>query len=119
MATEIVKDRQKKYGHPADVYELAAVFWSVVFSQRVSVEQVAECLALIKHAREINANYPTDFRDNRDDMAGYANVSQMIADRRRSATDQADAGSAQRVAGSELPTSDAPSAPIRAGRRSG
>lgn len=79
-ATKIVNDRQKTYGHPADVYELAAVFWSVVFGQRVTVHQVAECLALVKHAREINANYPADYRDNRDDMAGYANVAQMIHD---------------------------------------
>jgi hypothetical protein len=35
---------------------------------------------LVKHAREINANYPPDYRDNRDDMAGFANVAQMVID---------------------------------------
>jgi hypothetical protein len=79
-ATRIVNERQKTYGHPGDVYQLASVFWSVVFGINVSPHQVAECLALVKHAREINADYPADFRDNRDDMAGYANVAQMIHD---------------------------------------
>jgi hypothetical protein len=51
-----------------------------VFGHDVSIQQVAECLALVKHGREINANYPPEFRDNRDDMAGYANVAQMIHD---------------------------------------
>lgn len=79
-ATEIVKDRQTTYGHPAEVYEIAAGFWSWVFGHDVSTHQVAECLSLIKHAREINAGYPADYRDNRDDYAGYANVAQMIHD---------------------------------------
>jgi hypothetical protein len=89
-ATAIVNARQSTYGHPADVYSIAAVFWGQVFNHPVSVEQVAECLALVKHAREINAKYPADYRDNRDDMAGYANVAQMIQDWRegdRSAAD--------------------------------
>jgi len=62
------------------VYSIAAVFWGQVFKHEVSVHQVAECLALVKHAREINAQYPKLFTDNRDDMAGYANVAQMIHD---------------------------------------
>jgi len=79
-ATEIVRRRQKTYGHPAEVYAIAATFWGEVFGHEVSVHQVAECLSLMKHAREINANYPVGYRDNRDDMAGYANVAQMIHD---------------------------------------
>jgi hypothetical protein len=79
-ATEIVKDRQATYGHPAMVYSIVAAFWSQVFRIEVSTNQVAECLALVKHAREINANYPPDYRDNRDDMAGFANVAQMVID---------------------------------------
>ena len=71
------------YGHPAEVYELASVFWSVVFRQAVSPDQVAVCLALIKIAREINSDYPPDYHDNRDDLAGYANVMAMIHDYRR------------------------------------
>lgn len=79
-ATKIVNARQKTYGHPADVYSIAAVFWGQVFGHEVSVHQVAECLSLVKHAREINGGYPADYRDNRDDYAGYANVAQMIHD---------------------------------------
>jgi Domain of unknown function (DUF6378) len=79
-ATQIVNERQGTYGHPGDVYAKAATFWSVVFGHEVTVHQVAECLSLVKHAREINSGYPPDYRDNRDDYAGYANVAQMIHD---------------------------------------
>jgi Domain of unknown function (DUF6378) len=79
-ATEIVKDRAGKYGHPAEVYAIAAAFWEQVFGHPVTTHQVAECLHLVKHAREINGKYPVGFRDNRDDFAGYANVAQMIHD---------------------------------------
>lgn len=34
-------------------------------------------LILLKCAREMNQNYPLDYRDNVDDIAGYANVLYM------------------------------------------
>lgn len=82
-ATRIVNERQEQYGHPADVYEIAANLWSVILGREVSIFEVAECLAMVKHAREISAGFPTDFRDNRDDMAGYANVLHMIVDHQK------------------------------------
>ena len=66
------------YGHPADVYELVAQLWGAYMQVDYQAEDVAMMLALLKVAREKNADYPLDFTDNQDDLAGYANVLAMI-----------------------------------------
>jgi hypothetical protein len=78
MATEIVENRQGVYGHPALVYRVWAALLEPVIGFKPSAEQCAMMLTLLKCAREINAQYPKDYRDNADDIAGYANVLHMI-----------------------------------------
>ena len=62
-------DRQNDYGHPYDCLTKIAAMWSVVLDTKVTAEQVAMCMLSLKIVRECNK--PT--RDNRVDMAGYAN----------------------------------------------
>jgi len=44
---------------------------------RPTAEECSMMLILLKCAREMNQNYPLDYRDNVDDIAGYANVLYM------------------------------------------
>lgn len=80
-ATEIVANRRGVYGHPGQVYGVWAELLSPVISRMVNdlrtVPTTEECsmmLILLKCAREINVGYPLGYRDNVDDIAGYANV---------------------------------------------
>jgi Domain of unknown function (DUF6378) len=80
-ASEIVKNRQGIYGHPGQVYDIWSIMMSPIFvkmqeSNRVlpTTDECSMMLILLKCAREINSNYPADYRDNLDDIAGYANV---------------------------------------------
>jgi hypothetical protein len=41
---------------------------------RPTSEECSMMLILLKCAREVNSGYPPDYRDNCDDIAGYANV---------------------------------------------
>jgi len=73
-ATEIVANRQGVYGHPGQVYGIWAKLIEPIIGRRPSTEECSMMLILLKCAREINSNYPLDYRDNVDDVAGYANV---------------------------------------------
>jgi Domain of unknown function (DUF6378) len=77
-ASEIVKERQGQYGHPADVYNTVAGMWAAVFGWKVEAEDVALALLCVKIAREKNSAYANPDEVNVDDMAGYANVLAMI-----------------------------------------
>jgi hypothetical protein len=83
-ATAIVANRREVYGHPGQVYEIWARFLEPVIEKMFEDERTEptteECsmmLILLKCAREINVGYPKDYRDNVDDIAGYANVLHM------------------------------------------
>jgi Domain of unknown function (DUF6378) len=79
-ATEIVAERQQTYGHPKQVYAIVGQLWSIYLAHRKQVvveltpEDIAHMMLLLKEGREINQ----PFRDNRDDLAGYANVLNMV-----------------------------------------
>jgi hypothetical protein len=84
VATEVVKDRQATYGHPGSVYTTWAHLIQPILIRMLLEDRTlatsSECammLVLLKAAREVNAGYPADYRDNVDDLAGYANVLHM------------------------------------------
>jgi hypothetical protein len=77
-ATEIVENRQGVYGHPGAVYRVWAELLKPVLGYEPTREQCSMMLILLKCAREINAQYPKDYRDNVDDIAGFANVLHMV-----------------------------------------
>lgn len=73
-ATEIVANRQGVYGHPGQVYSLWAKLLVPIMGREPTADECSMMLILLKCAREINTDYPLDYRDNLDDIAGYANV---------------------------------------------
>lgn len=83
-ATAIVRERQSEYGHPSDVYTIVGQLWSVYLAGRKKVvieftpEDVAHFQLLLKEGREINE---PGHVDNLNDLAGYANVIDMIQHR--------------------------------------
>lgn len=81
--------RNEDYGHPLQDFSRTAALWSAVLGCPVTAEQVGLCMICLKVSRECHRPK----RDNRTDMAGYANTLQMIADKREAgevATVQAD-----------------------------
>ena len=73
------KDRGEDYGHPFDDFSRTAKLWSVVLGTEVTPEQVALCMICVKLSREVNRPK----RDNRVDIAGYAETLEMVHERRR------------------------------------
>lgn len=72
-------DRGKAYGHPLDDYTRTARMWSAILDTEVSAEQAIMCMIAVKLSRECNAGK----RDNRVDIAGYAECLQRVQDERR------------------------------------
>ncbi|RME72846.1 MAG: hypothetical protein D6781_01550 [Verrucomicrobia bacterium] len=70
----VLSARQAAYGHPAENFARTARLWSVVLETAVTPEQVALCMILVKVARELHAPK----RDNRVDIAGYAQTLEMV-----------------------------------------
>ena len=71
-------DRQNDYGHPYDNWTQTAALWSPILGVEVTAEQALMCMIAVKIVRELHK--PT--RDNRVDMAGYANCLDMVAVKR-------------------------------------
>jgi hypothetical protein len=68
-ATRLVYgDRGGNYGHPYKDYSKTAALWSVILGNKVSAEQAILCMVAVKISREMHIPK----RDNRVDMAGYA-----------------------------------------------
>jgi len=63
------------YGHPLDDFSRTAKLWTPILGCPVSAEQVGLCMIQVKISREIHKPR----RDNRVDIAGYAETLQMIA----------------------------------------
>ena len=63
----VTGDRQAAYGHPSKNFQETADLWSVVLGIKVTAEQVALCMMLVKVAREVNKPK----RDNLVDAIGY------------------------------------------------
>ena len=71
-------DRGETYGHPLDDFTRTATMWAAILGAGVSAEQVALCMVALKLSRE--AYQPK--RDNRTDIAGYAECLQRIVTER-------------------------------------
>lgn len=74
-------ERQKDYGPPEVNLGRTAKLWSALLGFDVTAEQVVMCMILAKVARE--SHLPK--RDNRVDIAGYANVLDMLVRTREAA----------------------------------
>ena len=67
-------DRGDDYGHPYHDFSRTAKIWSAILDKDVTPEQVALCMIGVKMSRECNRPK----RDNRVDMAGYAETLDMV-----------------------------------------
>jgi len=67
--------RAQLYGDVTKNHRRIAQLWSVVLDQPVSAREAALCMLLVKVAREVHRPK----RDNRVDMAGYAEVLDRIS----------------------------------------
>lgn len=74
-------DRNDDYGHPLEECERIAKFWSIVLGVTVKAEQVPLCMIGLKISREMHRPK----RDNRTDIAGYADVLERICEKREEA----------------------------------
>ena len=66
--------RGEDYGHPYEDFSRTAKIWSAILDKEVTPEQVALCMIGVKMSRECNRPK----RDNRVDMAGYAETLDMV-----------------------------------------
>ena len=68
-------DRGAAYGHPLDDFARTGRMWAAILGvPEVTPEQVGLCMAAVKISREVNR----PARDNRVDLAGYAETVEMI-----------------------------------------
>ena len=70
--------RGEDYGHPYEDFSRTAKIWSAILGVDVTPEQVALCMIGVKISRECNRPK----RDNRVDMAGYAETLDMVVNYR-------------------------------------
>lgn len=72
--------RQQSYGHPFDDFSRTGRIWGAILGiPDVPPDKVALCLVGVKISREVNAPK----RDNRVDMAGYAETLDLVRQRER------------------------------------
>ena len=69
-------DRGQDYGHPYEDFSRTAKIWSAILDKEVTPEQVALCMIGVKMSRECNRPK----RDNRVDIAGYAEALDMVVE---------------------------------------
>lgn len=65
--------RGGSYGHPLDDYTRTAAIWSAILGHDITAEQAILCMCAVKISREVNKAK----RDNRVDLAGYAECLEM------------------------------------------
>lgn len=84
-AKEIVNgEREQQYGSPEDNFHSIAVMWSAYLGIRVSSEDVAAMMILLKVARISSGQYKDD---NWIDVIGYAACGGEIAGRKEEMND--------------------------------
>jgi len=72
----ITGDRAKTYGNASDNLQRIATMWGVVLGCEVTRQQVADCMILVKIARNVeNATY-----DSYVDICGYAAIGWECSD---------------------------------------
>ncbi|CAB4218493.1 Protein of unknown function DUF4406 [uncultured Caudovirales phage] len=78
-------DRGADYGHPFHDFSRTAMIWSAILGIPITAEQVALCMVGLKISREVNRPK----RDNRVDIAGYAETLEMVNEYRTSVVTEA------------------------------
>jgi hypothetical protein len=78
MITVALSDRGSAYGDASENFQRIADMWSVILSRRVTVKEVALCMAAVKMARLIET---PDHEDSWIDLAGYAALGVEVNDR--------------------------------------
>jgi len=72
-------DRGNNYGHPSEDFGRTGRMWGAILNlPDIPPEKVGLCMAAVKISREVN----NPKRDNRVDLAGYAETIEMIARRK-------------------------------------
>ncbi len=75
-------DRGTDYGHPIEDFTRTGIMWGAILGREaVSPEQVAMCMIAVKLSRECHRPK----RDNRADIAGYAETLDMVRQRQAEA----------------------------------
>lgn len=80
--------KQASYGHPAADFARTAIMWTALLAHKleggyVDAEDVWRCMVAVKLSREVNR----PGRDNRVDIAGYAETGQLLAEAREAQPD--------------------------------
>lgn len=71
-------DRGRDYGHPIEDFTRTGKMWGAILgTEPVPPDKVAMCMIAVKLSRECNAPK----RDNRVDIAGYAETLEMVRER--------------------------------------
>lgn len=70
----VAGDRQKAYGHPYESCNRIAKLWSAILGVEVTAQQVTLCMIALKISRQCGKPK----RDNLVDIAGYAEVANMV-----------------------------------------
>ncbi len=65
--------RGEEYGHPTEDFTRSAMMWTAILGFPVRADQIPLCMIAIKISREVNRPK----RDNRVDIAGYAETLEM------------------------------------------
>jgi hypothetical protein len=74
----VLGDRGESYGHPIEDFTRTGQIWGAILgTDPVPPEKVALMMIGVKISREVNASK----RDNRTDIAGYAQTLQMVRER--------------------------------------
>ena len=69
-------DRGQDYGHPYEDFSRTAKIWSAILGIEVTPQQAILCMIAVKISRE--CHLPK--RDNRVDIAGYAEALDMVVE---------------------------------------
>lgn len=82
-ASEINRERQGIYGDPTPNVMWLASFMELVLGIEVTPQQAAMVLVGLKIMREVQAEYPLDYKDNLEDICGYVNVLYKVKEAHR------------------------------------
>jgi hypothetical protein len=71
---ELLKQREKDYGHYVDTFDLIARMWTGYLGYHILPSQVSDMMAILKLCREVRKHK----QDNLDDLNGYLEISKNL-----------------------------------------